>query len=96
MSNDVLEIAMLHIKPGQIPAFLENFQEAAPLISTQNGYIRHELRPCIEDDHKFVLLVWWNTLEDHTIGFRHSADYQKWRELLHHFYEPFPIVEHFS
>ena len=33
--------------------------------------------------------------EDHTVGFRGSADYQRWRELLHHFYDPFPVVEHF-
>jgi hypothetical protein len=34
-------------------------------------------------------------LEDHTIGFRQSAAYQEWRKLLHHFYDPFPVVEHF-
>jgi heme-degrading monooxygenase HmoA len=38
----------------------------------------------------------WETLEDHTVGFRQSARYEEWRVLLHHFYEPFPVVEHFA
>ena len=60
------------------------------------GYIHHELKRCLEDSHKYVLLVKWETLEDHTIGFRGSAEYQEWKELSHHFYDPFPVVEHFE
>jgi len=41
------------------------------------------------------LLVQWQTLEDHTVGFRGSAPYLEWRALLHHFYDPMPQVEHF-
>lgn len=95
MSKDVLEIAMLHIKTGQVSHFKAAFAQAEPLIAVQRGYIRHELWPCVEDAHKFALLVWWQTLEDHTEGFRSSAEYGQWRELLHHFYDPFPVVEHF-
>jgi heme-degrading monooxygenase HmoA len=42
------------------------------------------------------LLVEWQTLEDHAVGFRQSTNYQEWKRLLHHFYDPFPTVEHFT
>jgi heme-degrading monooxygenase HmoA len=61
-----------------------------------HGYIRHELQRCLELPDRYLLLVWWETLEDHTIGFRGSAEYQEWRRQLHHFYEPFPTIEHFT
>ena len=58
--------------------------------------LSHELRPCIEVPSRYILLVHWRRLEDHTIGFRQSAKYQQWRALLHHFYDPFPTVEHYG
>ncbi|GBF04060.1 antibiotic biosynthesis monooxygenase [Deinococcus aerius] len=91
----VLEIALLNVRPGQTGAFESAFARAEPIISRVGGYVRHELHKCLEDDHKYALLVWWETLEDHTVGFRGSAGYQEWRSLLHHFYDPFPTVEHF-
>ncbi len=86
---------MLQIRPGQTEAFEAAFARAQGIISGMTGHVRHELQQCVEDDHKYVLLVWWATLEDHTVGFRGSAGYQEWRALLHHFYDPFPTVEHF-
>ena len=59
------------------------------------GYISHDLRKCFETSDRYILLVHWQTLEDHTIGFRQSERYQIWRQLLHHFYDPFPTVEHY-
>jgi heme-degrading monooxygenase HmoA len=60
------------------------------------GYRGHELQRCVEDDHRYVLLVKWETLEDHTIGFRGSREYAEWKSLLHHYYDPFPTVEHYT
>ncbi len=60
------------------------------------GHISHELHRCIEVENKYLLLVRWQRLEDHADGFRNSAEYQEWKRFLHHFYEPFPIVEHFT
>jgi heme-degrading monooxygenase HmoA len=60
------------------------------------GYISHDLHKCIETDGRYLLLVKWQTLEDHTVGFRQSAEYQQWKNLLHHFYQPFPEVEHYQ
>ena len=71
------------------------FAEAEPIVAAASGYRRHELRRCVEDENRFLLLVWWDTLESHTEGFRGSPDYQRWKELLHHFYDPFPVVEHY-
>ncbi len=60
-----------------------------------DGYHGHELQRCLEAPGKYLLLVRWERLEDHTVGFRQSPQYADWRQLLHHFYDPFPTVEHF-
>ena len=92
----ILELAILNIRPGTNDAFVAAFRQASPIIASMPGYTSHELRPCVESASRYVLLVHWQKLEDHTIGFRQSAQYQKWRSLLHHFYDPFPTVEHYS
>jgi len=95
MSEGVLEVARLDVRPGECEAFEAAFAEAEPIIAAARGYRRHELRRCVEDANRYLLLVWWDTLEAHTEGFRGSPDYQRWKELLHHFYDPFPVVEHY-
>jgi heme-degrading monooxygenase HmoA len=92
----ILEVATLDVKPGQRDQFQTAFKQAAPIIAGMKGYIAHQLQECVENRQRFLLLVWWQTLEDHTVGFRGSAEYKRWRALLHHFYDPFPTVEHFS
>ncbi len=90
-----LEVAILNVRPGLAAAFEAAFALAEPIISSMKGYQRHELRRCVETENRYLLLVWWDTLEDHTVGFRRSAEYQEWKKLLHHFYDPFPTVEHY-
>ena len=92
----VLEVAVLNVRPGQSAAFEEAFATAQAIISSMPGYLSHQLQRCREAPDKYLLLVKWQRLEDHTIGFRQSAGYQEWRRLLHHFYDPFPTVEHFD
>jgi heme-degrading monooxygenase HmoA len=92
----ILEVAILDVRPGQETAFEQAFAQASPLIAAMSGYIRHELQHCLEVQNRYLLLVQWQTLEDHTIGFRGSPEYQEWKRLLHHFYEPFPTVERTS
>ena len=92
----ILEAAMLNVKPGLESDFESAFKKASSIISSSHGYLSHELHKCIEVQGKYLLLVRWETLESHTIGFRGSAEYQDWKKLLHHFYEPFPTVEHFQ
>lgn len=92
----ILEVAMLHIRPGQGALFEQAFAQAAPIIASMPGYLGHELQRCLEVPGKYVLLVRWRSVEDHEQGFRGSARYQEWKTLLHHFYDPFPVVEHFE
>ena len=91
----ILEVAILHIKEGFSEAFEINFQKAESIISSMKGYLSHQLKKCVEQEDKYLLLVNWQTIEDHEIGFRKSDKYQEWKKLLHHFYEPFPTVEHY-
>ncbi len=91
----ILEVTMLDVKEALCKEFESAFTEATPLIASIPGYINHELHKCIETPQRYLLLVRWESLEAHTVGFRQSREYQEWKRLLHHFYEPFPIVEHF-
>lgn len=91
----ITEIAVLFVKEDQINQFETDFKEAGKYISAIPGYHKHALQKCIEVSNKYVLLVEWHKLEDHTIGFRQSSEYLEWKRLLHHHYDPFPIVEHF-
>ena len=92
----MLEHAVLPVKPGTDVRFLEAFGEAKQIISSMTGFRSLSLSRCVERPSTYLLLVVWDTLHDHTEGFRKSDEYQEWRRLLHHFYEPFPTVEHFE
>jgi heme-degrading monooxygenase HmoA len=86
----------LNIRPGQAGAFEAAFSKAQAIIAAMPGYASHELQRCLETPDQYILLVRWQTLEDHTRGFRQSPQYQDWKRLLHHFYEPFPTVAHYE
>lgn len=92
----ILESAILYVKKDQQESFEKDFDTAGQYISSVKGYIRHSLSKCLEQPHKYLLLVEWETLEDHTVGFRRSPQYLGWKKLLHHYYEPFPVVEHYE
>lgn len=92
----ILEVAILNIKPEKSDTFEESFGKAQFILTSMNGYVSHQLQKCVEYSNRYILLVNWETLEDHTIGFRGSKEYQEWRALLHHYYDPFPIVEHYQ
>jgi heme-degrading monooxygenase HmoA len=92
----ILEVAILDLKSGLAAEFEAVFSKAAQIIMAMPGYIDHELQHCIENQNRYILLVRWQKLEDHTIGFRQSPEYQEWRSRLHHFYDPFPTVEHYE
>jgi heme-degrading monooxygenase HmoA len=92
----IIEQAILDVIPEKTQEFEQAFQQAQKIISAMPGYISHDLHKCIETKSRYLLLVKWQTLEDHIIGFRQSAQYQQWKNLLHHFYHPFPEVEHYQ
>jgi len=92
----ILETAILDVILNQERDFEAAFAKASPIIASMPGYISHQLQRCVEKQNRYILLVNWETLEDHTVGFRGSEQYQEWRKLLHHFYDPFPAVEHYQ
>jgi heme-degrading monooxygenase HmoA len=92
----ILEHALLPVKPGREEEFVVVFGQAKQIISSMKGFVSLTLSRCQERPSTFLLLVEWETLEDHTVGFRGSDEYQQWRRLLHDFYDPFPVVEHFD
>ena len=92
----ILELAILSVKPGQGAAFERAMAGATPLIAATPGFLGMEVRPCLEEACRYLLLVRWRSVEDHEAGFRGSDRYPHWKALLHHFYDPFPTVLHYE
>ena len=92
----ILEVALLDVRPDMQPEFEQAFQEAQAIIGSMKGYVSHQLHKCLEKNNRYILLVNWDTLKDHTEGFRKSPEYQQWKNQLHRFYDPFPEVEHYQ
>lgn len=95
MLDVIVEHALLSVLPDHEIEFESAFAEAKSIISGMPGFRRLSLSRCLERPNVYLLLVEWARLEDHTEGFRGSVEYQQWRALLHHFYDPFPVVEHY-
>ncbi len=92
----ITEHALLPVRAGKEAQFEAAFAEARPIIAGMPGFISLQLMKGIESPSTYLLLVEWQTVEHHQVGFRQSPEYQQWRALLHHFYDPVPVVEHFS
>jgi heme-degrading monooxygenase HmoA len=92
----ILEVAILDVKNGLDIDSEKDFALASQYISATDGYQGHSLRKCLERANRYILLVNWKDLKSHEIGFRKSHAYQKWKALLHKYYNPFPIVEHYK
>lgn len=92
----ITEIANLTVRPGQESAFEDVFATAQRYLSAREGYLWHELLRSLEHPGQYTLLVGWESVEAHTDGFRQSEEYANWKALLHHFYDPFPEVGHYS
>jgi heme-degrading monooxygenase HmoA len=92
----ITEHALLPVVPGREDAFVDAMERAKAIITASPGFVSLRVERCVERPSCFLLLVEWERLEDHTEGFRGSTAYQDWRSALHHFYDPFPVVEHFE
>jgi heme-degrading monooxygenase HmoA len=92
----ILEHVVLDVVPGREVEYEHAFAEAKSIISSMPGFRSLRLERCIEVRSRYLLLVEWETLDDHMVGFRESDEYQRWRALLHHFYDPFPTVQHYE
>jgi heme-degrading monooxygenase HmoA len=91
----VLEHALLEVVPGREDEYERALGEALPIIRSMPGCVSAGVSRCVEAPNRYLLLVEWSRLEDHDPGFRGSPQYKEWKALLHHFYDPFPVVEHF-
>ncbi|GGP83913.1 antibiotic biosynthesis monooxygenase family protein [Saccharothrix coeruleofusca] len=91
----ILEVAPLDVRPGLEGDFERAFAQAREVIAASPGFVGLELQRSVRRPGRYLLLVRWRTLEDHTVGFRQGPLYPRWKALLHHFYDPFPVVEHF-
>ena len=92
----ILEHAILDVKPEHMKAYEAALKKALPFISATPGFIKLDVRACLETPGRYLLLVEWEKLSDHTIEFRQSERYAEWKKLLHPFYAPFPTVEHYG
>jgi heme-degrading monooxygenase HmoA len=92
----IVEHAILNICKGKSREFEAALEKARPLIEATQGFQRMEVRPCVETSDRYLLLVWWSSVEAHTMGFRQSPRFEEWRAALHQFYEPFPTVQHYG
>jgi heme-degrading monooxygenase HmoA len=92
----ITEHAVLEVRPGREREFMAAMEGAKTLIAASPGFVGLRVERCVERPSCFLLLVEWEHLEAHTEGFRESPAYGKWRAALHHFYDPFPVVEHFE
>lgn len=92
----IREHALLPVRPGQESEFEAAFAEAKAIIAASPGFISLTLSRGIESTSSYLLLVAWESVEAHQVGFRQSPAYDDWRARLHHFYEPFPVVEHYD
>jgi heme-degrading monooxygenase HmoA len=90
----ILEIAQIDVKPGLEGDFEAGVAKAAPVFQRAKGCHGMELQRGIEQPSRYRLFVKWETLENHTVDFRGSADFQEWRKLVGHCFATAPEVEH--
>ena len=92
----ILELATIDIKKGTNTNFEINLEKAQKVISRSKGYVRHQFHKCVEQENRYILLIHWETLEDHTVGFRESELFKEWRGLIGPFFETPPMVQHYQ
>ena len=92
----ITEIAQIEVKPGLEAELEAAVKKAAPIFKRSKGCHGMELRRSIEKPSRYRLVVQWETVENHTVDFRGSADFQEWRKLVGHCFAGTPVVEHTS
>ena len=92
----IVEHALLQVRAGEGAAFERALAKARPLVAASPGFLGMEVRRGCEAAETYLLIVHWDRMEDHRDGFRCSDRYHAWRTLLHHFYDPMPVVQYFG
>ena len=92
----IIEFAQLTIRPGSEQQFEDVFPAAIAVLGGSKGYVSHELRRSVETPNRYALIIHWQTLEDHTVGFRGSPAFTAWRGHIGPFIASPPVGEHFA
>jgi heme-degrading monooxygenase HmoA len=93
----ILELADIRIQPGQQQAFDQAIQQGlATVIAGAKGFQGFKVNKGIESPERYILQIFWDTLEDHTVGFRQSPAFAQWRAIVGPFFASPPVVEHFE
>lgn len=93
----ILELADIRIHPGQQAAFGEAIQRGIrTVISSARGFQGYKINKGIENPERYILQVFWETLENHTVDFRQSASFAEWRAIVGPYFAGPPSVEHFE
>jgi heme-degrading monooxygenase HmoA len=92
----ILEIAQFDILAGKENLFEEATSSAKKVISQSKGFISIEFQKCVETPTRFLAFIKWETLEDHTVGFRESALFTEWRAILSPFFNSAPVALHYN
>jgi heme-degrading monooxygenase HmoA len=93
----ILELADIRVQPGQEAAFDEAIQRALKTVMTRaHGMRGYKVNKCIETPQRFILQVFWDTVEDHTVAFRQGPLFAEWRAIIGPFFAQPPHVEHFT
>ena len=93
----ILEIADIRILPGQNAAFEEAIQRGLSTVASQaQGFKGAKVNRGIESPERYILQIFWDTLEDHTVGFRQGPLFTQWRAIVGPFFAAPPVVEHFE
>ncbi len=93
----ILELADIRIQPGQNAAFDEAIERGLKtVIAHAKGFQGFKVNKGIENPERYILQIFWATLEDHTVGFRESAAFAEWRAIVGPFFAGPPVVEHFD
>ncbi|MES2796464.1 MAG: antibiotic biosynthesis monooxygenase [Bacteroidota bacterium] len=90
----ILELATIDVNDSK--GFEMAIEKAKKVISQSKGFLNIEVKKCIEKENRFILLISWETLEDHTIGFRESELFKDWRALIGPYFENPPLVQHYN
>ncbi len=93
----ILELADIRIQPGQQAAFDEAIQRGlSTVISRAKGFQGFKVNKGIESPERYILQIFWDTLEDHTVAFRGGPLFAEWRAIVGPFFAAPPVVEHFD
>jgi len=91
----VVEVVLFKLIEQTAGCFEAVLAEAVKWLASASGYLGYRGGRCVEEPYEYLLMIWWSSLEDHTVGFRRTAAHTQWRTLLAPYIQPDPRVRHY-